>query len=254
MIATSITRRWRTGPFWLAATALILAQTTGAARAQDDQPIWYNDASADQARLVYGVPDSDYSPIVFICDAGSPDISIYLYLDAVADSGDADIPVRVAAGGAEAVFPARSQAQEMDDQLYLKGTVRLDGGLEGVLASTGELALEVKGATVRYPLAGAAEAAGPLLAACGRDLHVTVTNKASVPVVNFLFSEAEVNDFNGDTFDNQFVKPDESLRFAIPDGRKVCTFDLIAEFDEEAERDPVTGRQNLCEDSEFVVR
>lgn len=254
MSAASITRRCRASPIWLAATVLILAQAIGAARAQDEEPVWFGNDSDDQARLVYGIPDSDYAPIVFICDKGSPDLSIYLYLEAIADTAGADIPVRMAAGNAEFVFPARAQTQEMDDLVYLKGSSRLNGAFESVFSSTGELTLDVQDASIHYPLAGASEAAGPLLAACARDLHVTVTNKASLPIVTFLFSEAEVNDYDGDTFGNQFVQPDKSVRFTIPEGRKICTYDLIAEFDEEDERDPVQGRQNLCENSEFIVR
>ena len=96
------------------------------------------------------------------------------------------------------------------------------------------------------------------MAACGaplepNDLEIRITNKVDTPVVSVLFSERGVNDFDGDTYGNQVLAQGDSTHLVIPDGKLNCAYDLRAEFDEEEERDPFEGSQNLCENEEFVI-
>lgn len=147
----------------------------------------------------------------------------------------------------------------MDKLLHVGGQARRDESRKAILSMAGEMTVKIDGSTARYSLKVAAQAAGLLLSLCitganaAGELEIRLTNKASLPIVSFLFSEAEVNDFDGDTFANRTVAPGASITLRIPKGGEICTFDLRAEFDEDAERDPVQGRQDLCTNGEVVV-
>src|SRR5690606_8593954 len=70
-VFSASTTRW--GARALLASAL--AFTAAPAWAQDGGPHWYGVDNGDQARLVYGVPDSDDTSLTFICDKGSAVVS-----------------------------------------------------------------------------------------------------------------------------------------------------------------------------------
>ena len=149
----------------LLASALVFAAVP--TWAQDDLPHWYSVEDADQARLVYGVPDSDDASLVFICDKGSAVLSAYLTHPPVRAAVGRRLPVRLSSGHRTVDFSGTVTAQEMDDLLHLEGRIPLDTAFETILASQGRLTVSAGGVTALYPLAGAAAAARPLIALCG---------------------------------------------------------------------------------------
>src|SRR5690606_37125416 len=125
-VFSASTTRW--GARVLLASAL--AFTAAPAWAQDGGPHWYGVDNGDQARLVYGVPDSDDTSLTFICDKGSAVVSAYLTHPPVRAAVGERLLARLSDGRATVDFPGTVQAQEMDDLLHLKAEVPLDAPLE----------------------------------------------------------------------------------------------------------------------------
>jgi hypothetical protein len=94
--------------------------------------------------------------------------------------------------------------------------------------------------------------------AAERDLNVIVTNNAKLPLHSLSYSEAGVNDFDSDTFGYEPLAPGASRAFTISGGRDICTFDISVAFEDDSDEccsDPSpAGTQNLCENSELIVR
>ncbi|MCM8730890.1 hypothetical protein ACFO8O_07895 [Hephaestia sp. GCM10023244] len=235
------------------------------ALAQDDQPRWYGVDGAEQSRLVYGVPDSDDTSLVFICDRRAAIVSAYLVHPPVRAATGAKLSVSLSAGRATVTFPARVQAQEMDDLLHLKGQVTLDAPLEAILASTGQLTVSVGGVAARYPLDGVAAAAAPLLALCGTaaraapadDLKVAVTNKTRRRLVQLALRDLDSIELDSDTFGYGGLAPGRQRTMTIPGGAGICAYEisvLFAEKEEDCCSDPLPiAIQNLCDDPRIIV-
>jgi hypothetical protein len=253
---------WKT--YILLAAALVFAAAP--TWAQDDRPHWYSVTDPDQARLVYGVPDSDDTSLIFICDKGSAVLTAYLTHPPVRAAVGKSLAVRMSDGRTTVDFSGKVRAQEMDDLLHLQSQVPLDAAFEAILASQGQVTISVAGVTARYPLAGVAAAARPLIALCGTaaraapaaDLKVTVTNKSRRRVEQIALREPGDIELNSDAFGYDGLAPGRQRSFTIPGGAGVCTYEisvLFAEKEEDCCSDPrPIGQQNLCADPRILVQ
>ena len=240
---------------WMTVVGALLA-TAGQSSAED--LVWFSNQYDSTTTLAYGMPDTDYTPIVFNCEKGDETARLFVTHDApnAEDGQQFDVTLSSAAGSVQLL--ATGQFQEIDDLLHLEGQVPLDQKLVRILSSGDTLKISMGADVQEIPLTGAADEVDALVAACGaplsqNDLEFKITNRTDTPIVSFLFSEHGVNDFDGDAYGNYVLSPGESTYLTIRDGKPACVFDLRAEFDEDAERDPFDGMQNLCNDDEFLV-
>lgn len=229
---------------------------SGSIYAEDLQ--WFSNQYDNTTALAFGMPDTDYTPIVFHCSLGDDTLRVLVTHDAPDAVDGQQMTVTLSSIGGSVELPATGHFQEIDDLLHLEATARLDQNLVRILSQGEILELSVEGEIQEFPLAGAAGHINALVATCGaplgpNDIELRLTNRTDTPIVSLLFSEKGVNDFDGDTYGNYVLPPGESTYLIIPDGKPACIFDLRAEFDEDAERDPFDGSQDLCENSEFLV-
>src|SRR5690606_369255 len=110
-------------------------------------------------------------------------------------------------GGLSRELIATGYFQEIDDLLHVEARTKLDQQLVDMLSSGGTLVVAIGGVEQEFPLDGIHAELGNLVAACGAplgalDLEIRLTNDTDTPVVGFLFSEVNVNDFDGDTYGN----------------------------------------------------
>lgn len=219
---------------------------------------WFSNQYDSNTILAYGMPETNYAPVVLRCDMGDETVRLFVTHDAPDAEDGQQMNVTLSSVTGQVELSATGQFQEIDDLFHLEAEARLDQKLVRVLSAVGVLEISIKGKIQEIPLAGASEEIGAIVAACGaplgpNDIELRITNNVDVPVVSVLFSERGVNDFDGDTYANQVLSPGDTTWLVIPDGKPTCEFDLRAEFDEDAERNLFEGSQNLCENNEFVI-
>jgi hypothetical protein len=247
--------------FSLFASALALGATP--ALTQDNQRHWYGvDHGAQQARLIYGVPDGADTSLIFVCDKGTAALSAYLVHGATRAGAGARLSVSLSNGSSTVEFPATVQQM---DRPRLAGQVMLDPPLEAILASSGQLSVRAGGSAESYPLKGAALAARAVIALCGSaaratrgaDLKVTVTNKSRRRLEQVALREPDSIESDSDAFGYDGLAPGRQRTFTIPGGAGVCTWEisiLLEEKEEDCCSDPhPIGQQNLCDDPRIVV-
>ncbi len=247
----------------LAATLMLLmpAVLLPAAAQDEEKPRWFGPSDGRSTTLAYGIPDSDYVMLHFSCAIGKPVVNVNVQDEESSAEEGAAMHVRLSAGGEKVEFSEKARSNEDSGGKDVKGYLPLDDTLRAILTATGELEIVVDGHTQRYDMEGAAEPMAAMIAACDApkpagDLDATLTNKAKRPLQSFVWSEAGMNNFEGgDEFDPEPLAPGASWTFTIPDGRKICTYDIAVIFEEEeCCSDPLpAGTQNLCKNAEFVV-
>jgi hypothetical protein len=209
------------------------------------------------------VPDSDYVMVYFSCTAGEQVVHIHVQDEESQAEEGAVLQVHLSAGGGAIEFSEKAIPNEDSGGKDVTGQLQLDDGLRRILTESGMLEIVVDGHTQDYDLAGAAEPAAAMLAACdgampARDLKVTVTNEAKRALQSFAWSEAGMNSFDSDAFGYEALEPGASRTFTISGGRDICTFDLSVAFAEEDEEECCSdgepaGTQDLCENSVFTI-
>ena len=243
--------------------ALMPAAFLPASAEDEEKPRWFGATYDDTTTLTYGVPDSDYVMLTFTCATGKPVVNVHVRDEESTAEQETLLPVRLSAGGQRIEFSQKAVPNEDSGGLDVEDHLPLDDTLRRILTAKDTLEIVVDGHTQSYALAGAAEPAAAMLAACDApkpagDLDVNVTNKAAKALQSLAWSEAGVNFFDSDAFGYEPLQPGASRTFTIAGGRDICTFDLrvafVEEDDEEccSEGEPA-GTQNLCENSEFVV-
>lgn len=246
-----------------AAIALTVAATWPAAAQDQDKPRWFGSTYDRMTVLAYGIPDSDFVVLLFSCRPGAPAVKVEVQdEDSGANEGEL-VRVRLATAGAQVEFSTQAVANQESGGIELNAELPPDESLRRILTSDEPLEVTVKGHTQRYAKDDASEAAAAkMFAACDaqkpiNDLDVTVTNKARLPLQSFAYSQAGVNSFESGEFGNSSLEPGASRTFTIPDGRKICTFDIavvVAKEDAECCEEPKpAGTQNFCKTSTFVV-
>lgn len=239
-----------------AASFAMLLGFGSAAQSEDVQ--WFANEFDNTTILAFGMPDTDFTPIVFQCDRGDEMVRFYVSHDAPEAVDGQHMTVTLSSSGGSITVDAAGQFQEIDDLFHLEGEAKLDRSLVRILSEGSTLTIGIEDQVQEIPLAGAATQIDTLIAACGAplkpdDLEMRITNATDATVVSVLFSQRGANDFDGDTYGNEVLAPGQTTYIVIPEGRRLCDFDLMAEFDEEAERDPMMATLNLCESNEFLV-
>ena len=228
----------------------------------EEQPRWFGGNYDGTAMLGYGVPGSDYIMLNFTCGPGARFVNVDVQDEySGAQAGELQ-QVLLEAGGEQIRFSDHGYPNEDSGGVDFAGDLPLNDALRRMLGSGGELDITIKGQTQSYPLAGMAELATTMLATCDApkppaDLDVTVINNAKLPLQSFSWSQAGVNDFEGDAFGYRPLYPGSSRTFTIRNGRNICAFDLVvllAENDAECcDMGKPAGTQDLCENGEFIV-
>jgi hypothetical protein len=248
---------------FLAATliALLPAVILPAAAEDEEKPHWFGSAYDNKTLLVYGIPDSDYVMLSFSCAIGKAVVNVNVQDEESTAEEGALMHVRLSSSGETIEFSEKARPNQDSGGADVKGHLPLDDTLRAILTATDTLEIIVDGHTQRYDMDGAAEPVAAMIAACdapkpASDLDVTLTNKTKRPLQSFVWSKAGANNFEGgDEFDPGPLSSGASWTFTIPDGRKICTYDIAVIFEEEeCCSDPLpAGTQNLCENSAFVV-
>lgn len=246
-----------------AVIALVTAAMWPAAAQDQDKPRWFGSTYDRTTILAYGVPDGEDTVLVFSCRPGATAVKVDV-LDEGSEAKKGElVRVRLATAGAQVEFSDNAVINENSGATELQAKLPPDEALRRILTSDETLEVTVKGRTQRYAKDNASEsAAAKMFATCDApkppdDLDVTVTNKARLPLQSFAYSQAGVNSFDSGEFGNKSLAPGASRSFTIPDGRKICTFDIsvvLAKDDAECcDMGKPAGTQNLCENGTFVV-
>lgn len=178
----AVKRRYRT---LFAATLMLLAPAAllPAAAQDEEEPRWFGVTDGRSTMLLYGVPDSDYVMLHFSCTVGKPSVGIYVQDEESSAEEGATMQVRLSAGGAQVEFSDKAIPNEDSGGKDVRGDLPLDDTLRRILTAADTLEIVVDGHAQHYDMAGAAEPAAAMLAACDApkpagDLDVTVTNEA----------------------------------------------------------------------------
>ena len=148
-------------------TLLFAALTLPAAARAEENPGWHSDVHDGTATLFYGIPQSDYGPIAFSCQAGSAEVRFVYAFEPVAAADGVEVLVILQAGDIEVPVTTTGARMQMDDQFLLEGETPLDARLADLLTSQGTLLVFVEDGAEEYSLDGAREAATVLIETCG---------------------------------------------------------------------------------------
>ncbi|HWM82073.1 MAG TPA: hypothetical protein VNQ56_08420 [Pseudolabrys sp.] len=242
--------------------AFVPAATLSAVAQDEEQPRWFGYSFDNKTTLAYGVPDSDYVVLYFSCAIGKPVVNVYVQDEESSAERRTPLLVQLSAGADRVEFSGKTTPNEDSGGADIEGRLPLDDTLRRILSTTGTLEIVIDKRTQRYAMGSAAQPAAAMLSACNSpkptgDLDVTVINKAKLPLQSFAYSEAGANSFDSDRFGYEPLAPGASRTLTIPDGRKICTFDIsvvLAKNDEECcDMGNPAGRHDLCRKSEFVV-
>lgn len=89
-------------------------------------------------------------------------------------------------------------------------------------------------------------------AASAQSIEFTIINKTKSVVNAFYTSPVGVKSWEDDVFGEQALGPGESITITVNDGRKVCKYDLLFEFQGD-ELEDLEDTQDICEMSEYTI-
>jgi len=148
-------------------TAAILALIAQPAFAEDMR--WTGGSDELNAVLNYGVPSTGNIPISFYCTP-EVDIVYVVYEFRPANATEAmEVDFLLSAGGIDIPVGAIGYEILMDKSFMLEGQIIFDQKFVDFISAPGVITATAEGKSETFPLAGAREAAGPLLAMCGRN-------------------------------------------------------------------------------------
>lgn len=88
--------------------------------------------------------------------------------------------------------------------------------------------------------------------ALAQSVEFTIINKTQSVVNAFHTSPVGVKSWEEDVFGDQVLAPGESITITIEDGRNVCKYDLLFEFQGD-ELEDLEDTQDICELSEYTI-
>jgi hypothetical protein len=251
------------GSILCGAAGLALAFLVASAAAED-QPRWFSFAADGATALIYGVPDSDDIALTFRCEKDKPGMTISLHHDPIKARDGDTLAVLLDAGGAKVSLSGVGRLEQNYGTLEMELRTPFDDTMRRILTAKGAMTITIEGRAQTIPMGGAAEPAATLIAACGplraataADLEVRVTNKGKLPLQSLAVREPGSIVSDSDLFGYEPLAHSKSRTFTIPDGRKICTYEiavLFQEDDDECCSDPIpVATQDLCKDSEIIV-
>lgn len=148
-------------PVLLATAALVPAE---------DARKWMGDSQENIATLIYGVPQSDDAPIAFRCELPARDFFVTLSLppDFEPKAGTVRLAMAAPPTAEEVQVDAEIQFVQEMDVTFLEAKPAFDVAIARMLKQGSELRFTIGEKTFVYPLAGAADAMGPIEAACAK--------------------------------------------------------------------------------------
>jgi hypothetical protein len=149
-------------------TALALLLNVSFAHAQERQ--WRLDASAEDAFLVFGVPDTDDAGLSFWCKIGSGTISIFAPFDRDLIKKDHTVPVELIVGDQKFNIKMKATVDINSKTGSIEGPVSVDGTVMKAVANGTSISLNTLGHKASYPLVDA-DVAGLLRTCSGEILN-----------------------------------------------------------------------------------
>lgn len=162
--------------------AAVLACLLPAGAMAEEEIGWHGKANPHGATLFYGSPQSDYASVSFSCSLDGNGLT-FVHAFVPNDPIDsAEVEVRLQAG--EITVPIRTTGMHDEDvtsRLFiLEGRTVLDDRLTDLITSGGTLTVVIGHEVEEYPLAGAREAAAPLLKTCAGQTLKTRATQATI--------------------------------------------------------------------------
>lgn len=86
--------------------------------------------------------------------------------------------------------------------------------------------------------------------AMAEDLVFTMINKGSNNLVKFYTSPVDVDDWEEDVFGEDLLRPGESIKITIADGRTQCVYDMKMVFEDGTE---LMDKQDFCQIDTYTI-
>src|SRR5690606_36947457 len=118
----------------------------------------------------YGLPDTDYTPVVLSCERCDETVRVFLTHDAPGAEDGPQLSVTLASIVESVEFTATGQFQEIDDLLHLEAQVCLDEKFVRILSLGDTLRISIEDEVQEISLSGAGDELDALVAACGAPL------------------------------------------------------------------------------------
>jgi hypothetical protein len=136
----------------------------------EEARIWMGEAQEGGAVLLYGMPQTDDVPVSFRCELPTREFIMTLSLDPDFEpkSGTIILTVTAPPSADQLVVDADIQFLEEMELIFLEARPAFDAAIARMLKQGSELKFTMGEKTFVYPLTGAAEAMGPIEAACAK--------------------------------------------------------------------------------------
>ncbi len=138
----------------LALTALLLAAAPAAAQ---QKMSWYATETDQGGALVFGVPDSEDALLFFLCERGADTMVAQSLIGSKELEKDGEAQLVLSSGGVKKTFAGKGVPDEKVERIDVEAAGKL-ADLRALLKTRGPLNVEVKGATQKIALTGAAAA------------------------------------------------------------------------------------------------
>ncbi|SIQ52729.1 hypothetical protein SAMN05880561_103378 [Rhizobium sp. RU33A] len=131
---------------------------------------WMGEAQEGGAVLLYGLPQTDDVPVSFRCELPAREFIMTLSLDPNFEpkTGAVKLTVNAPPAADQLVVDAEIQFLEEMELTFLEARPAFDAAIARMLKQGTELKFTINEKTFAYPLTGAAEAMGPIEAACAK--------------------------------------------------------------------------------------
>lgn len=151
----------------MTASAVMLAASNLAA---EEARKWMGEAQEGGAVLLYGLPQTDDVPVGFRCELPARAFVMTLSVDPDFEPKTGTVKLTVTAPPAvdQLVVDADIQFLPEMELTFLEARPAFDAAIARMLKQGTELKFTIGEKTFSYPLAGAAEAMGPVEAACAK--------------------------------------------------------------------------------------
>jgi hypothetical protein len=142
----------------------------GAAAFAEDARQWIGDSQEGIASLIYGVPQSDDAPVAFRCELPAHDFFVTLSLPPDFEPKAGTVRLTISAPPTAEELPVDAEIQFLQEMevTFLEAKPVFDVAIARMLKQGSELRFTIGDKTFVYPLAGAAEAMGPIESACAK--------------------------------------------------------------------------------------
>ncbi len=136
----------------------------------EDARKWIGDSQENIATLIYGVPRSDDAPIAFRCELPAHDFFVTLAMDPNFEPKAGTVPLTLTAPPSTEQLALEADILFIEDMevTFLEAKPAFDVPIARMLKQGSELRFTLGEKTFVYPLAGAADAMGPIEAACAK--------------------------------------------------------------------------------------